>query len=343
MSNNIAVLQHAMPSYLSTQVVAEELNELEGGVHSAFAVVGVKGKVFSVKFGGENRQILNAQGYPAQYLDVVLVAANAHLTKSYYASTFTDDSNDAPNCWSDDGIVPAATNPVHHVCATCPKNMWGSRPSDNGSKGKACSDTRKLLLVPSSDVANTALNGPMLLRVAPTSLGDLVNYSKKLRQSNVPFYAVVTRLSFDPSVAYPKLQYEAIGYLSEQDFAIVNEMRNSEEARTILSTSYTEAAQPTDTFSTMGAPPAHVAAAPVSELSAPAPHVASVPDVAESATQPRRRPARTTPAAAPAPAPVAQAAPVQEVLVATPAPLQAVVSPKVPAELSNTLAGLFGK
>ena len=121
MSNQIATLNAQLPAFLQNVAFDSAADELEQNVRGSYAIVSVKGKVFAVKFGGETQQVLNEQGYPAQYLDVIIVAANANLTKTYYATTFTDDAAERPDCWSEDGITPSAPNPVNHICATCPK------------------------------------------------------------------------------------------------------------------------------------------------------------------------------------------------------------------------------
>lgn len=350
MSNQIATINAPLPAFLQNLAPQDidAATELEQNVRGSYAVVSVKGKVFSVKYGGETKQVLNDQGYPAQYLDVVIVSANPNLTKTYYATTFTDDSAERPDCWSEDGVTPAAPNPVHHICATCPKNMFGSRISDNGSKGKACSDTRKLVITPASNIPNDGFGGGMMLRVSPTGLQDLANYNKKLRSTGATYFAVVTRLSFDSSLAYPKLTYTPVRYLNEQEFAQVMALRDDEHTAHILNSVYVPEASPADSFSTMGAPPAHIApptaqTAPAPATTAPAPaqtgtfagQAAPAPQ-AETPTRQRR-----TRAAAAAPVAEEAAQPVQEFI---PAGQPAVSSGNVnvPEDLSKKLNGLFG-
>lgn len=320
--SELAILKQQLPAYLSGAQPNQLPNELEESVRASFAVVSVKGKVFAIKFGGETQQILNKEGYPAQYIDVVLVSANAHLNKTYYATTFNDDAAERPDCWSDDGVKPSGANPVHSICATCPKNQFGSRISDNGSKGKACQDNRKVVVLPHGSLTNEKFGGGMLLRISPTGLQELQSYSRKLRASNVPYYAVVTRLSFDAELAYPKLTYTPVGYLNEAEFNIVLAARESEHTKHILESSYVEAAEPEDTFSTMGAVPAHIQAAPEP---APAP-----------AEAPKRTRTRAT-----APAPVVEA-PVEAAATNGVVHGTIVNDIQVPESLSNTLSGLFG-
>lgn len=290
MTQNIATISAQLPSFLQGHLGAHDIpNELEENVRGSYAVVSVKGKVFAIKFGGETQQLLNEQGFPAQYFDCVLVAANGHLNKTYYATTFNDDAAERPDCWSDDGVRPAATNPVAPLCATCPKNVFGSRISDNGSKGKACSDTRKTVILPIDNLQNERFGGGMMLRISPTGLQELAAYNKKLRASNVPYYAVVTRLTFDSTLAYPKLVFTAQRYLTEAEFAVVTEARENEHTKHILESGYVEAAPEVDTFTTvgnqLGAPPAHAVEAPAAPKKATRTRAAAQPELPQPAQQ----------------------------------------------------------
>lgn len=326
MSNLPTALTNNLPAFLVGAQANQLPNDLEDSVRASYAVVSLKGKVFSIKYGGDTQHVLNAEGYPAQYLDVVLVAANPHLNKTYYATTFNDESAENPDCWSEDGVLPAGPNPVHANCATCPKNQWGSRVSDNGSKGKACSDNRKVVVVPKSNVRNEKFNGGMLLRIAPMSLQDLKSYSAKLRASNIPYYAVVTRISFDPSAAFPKLMYQPVGYLSAEEYAIVMEMRDDDNTKHILEAPYTAPAEVETTAPAgLGAPPAYVNTAPS----------AFEPDRQEFPQPEAPKPARASRAKS-------KPEPTEEAPVQQEAPVAVSATVPVPEELSATLAGLFG-
>src|SRR5690606_11680321 len=108
---------------------------------------------------------------------VVIVKANPNLSKTFYKNGYEEGSAEKPTCYSHDGLKPAAdaAEPQASACLACPHNVWGSRVTENGSKGKACQDYRRLCVVPSGQ-----LDRPMLLRVPAGSLKDLVAYGDML-------------------------------------------------------------------------------------------------------------------------------------------------------------------
>jgi hypothetical protein len=219
-------------------------DEMQQGIGASFAVVSIKGKTFTIKHGGTDHPLMvNANGasFAAPFFDVVLVAASANLTKTYYKDGYVDGSDASPDCWSEDGVRPASATPVASQCAICPMNVFGSKIGPGDKKLKACTDSRKLILVPAHDIANDTYGGAMLMRVPAASLGPIADYSKALNQAGVPFFAVVTRIQFDASAAYPKLTMQAIRYLTEAEAAQVLELRNSPRVADILTGSATTA------------------------------------------------------------------------------------------------------
>lgn len=257
-------------------------DEMQQGIGTSFAVVSIKGKTFSIKYGGtDNPLMVSANGatFAAPFFDVVMVAASANLTKTYYKDGYVDGSDASPDCWSEDSITPAAPTPVSSHCQTCPMNVFGSKVGPAGQKLKACSDSRKVIVVPAHDIENADYGGPMLLRVPAASLGPLADYAKGLSAAGVPFFAVVTRVQFDANAAYPKLQAQAIRALSPEDAARVIELRNSDRVAQILLGSATTAPARAPALAAPVAPaaPAAVAAPAPVVVAAPAPVVAAPP------------------------------------------------------------------
>lgn len=200
---------------------------------AGFPVVSIKGKVFHVVRGGE-RQLLTMPGdadTPASYIDVVIVRANPHRSKVFYAAGYTEGADDKPTCYSNDGTAPAsvAKEPQSAKCATCVHNQWGSRITENGSKGRACSDSRRLAIAPV-----TAPDDVMLLRVPAASIKALEEYGRLLATRGVRPEVVVTRVQFDYSVAHPKLLFKPTGIITDvEKLQSIKVVRESELARTI--------------------------------------------------------------------------------------------------------------
>ncbi len=211
---------------------------LSAGIAESFPVLSFRGKVWRVRYGGEATPIL-MEGDPVPAILCVIVQANPQLSKLYYAGAYEEGSSDAPTCFSLDGITPDQTAEAKQspTCAACPHNVWGSKITPQGTKTKACSDSRRLAVVPFPDLANEKYGGPMLLRVPPASFKELVRYSKHLSDIGGQFSAVVTRIGFDLEAAFPKLVMREVRGLTIEEYKQVVEMRTLDTVERMLSAS----------------------------------------------------------------------------------------------------------
>lgn len=212
-------------------------DDLSSGVSSSFGIVGYKGKVWSNRFGGKEDILMREDGDgPRGSIEVVFVKAAPAVSKIYYKGGFVDGTNAAPDCWSANGVIPDASvvAKVNPTCADCPMNAWGSRVSDAGKQNKACADSRRAAVVPLGDMDNDLFNGPMLLRIPAASLKDLKAYGDLLDTHGYPYFAVGTRISFDPKEAYPKFVFSAIRPLNEAEAKKVLELREDRRVQVIL-------------------------------------------------------------------------------------------------------------
>ncbi len=212
-------------------------DELGAGVNSSYGIVGYKGKVWSIRFGGEDKALMREDGDgPRNSIEVVLVKASAAISKIFYKNGYVEGSNAAPDCWSADGIKPDASVQAkcNATCADCPMNAWGSRVTDAGKQGKQCADSRRVAVIPAEDMDNDLFGGPMLLRVPAASLKDLKAYGDLLSSYQYPYYAAVTRIAFDPKEAYPKFVFSAVRPLTDAEAAKVMLLRDDKRVGTVL-------------------------------------------------------------------------------------------------------------
>lgn len=227
-----------LPSFLAKET-ADTNSALSSGVGGGFPVLSIKGKSWAVVRGGE-REILtrevDGEEIPAPSVEVVILDANAALSKVYYASGYVEGESEGkkPDCYSDDGIKPGADalHPQAKACASCKWNQWGSRVSESGKKAKVCSDVRRVAVSPAGQ-----LNDPMLLRIPPASLKTLAEYAKMLDKRGVPFYGVVTRIKFDPEASAPQLLFSAVRFVTEDEFEEVKEVKEESVIGEIIGTS----------------------------------------------------------------------------------------------------------
>ena len=212
-------------------------NDLSEGVAQSFGVISFKGKVWRVKYKGEEKIVRHPEsGDPMPSLVAVIVKGSPQISKIYYPGAYTEGSDDAPDCYSIDGVRPDPSSPSVQspTCASCPRNVWGSKVTEQGNKTKACADSRRLAVVPYPDLKNENFGGPLLLRVPPASLQELDSYNKDLQRMGLPYQAVVTKISFDHELAYPKLKFQAVKGLDKEQAMTVLELANGDVTARML-------------------------------------------------------------------------------------------------------------
>ncbi len=233
MSNIIPFNSAELPAFIARGF--EVTNDLLVSGNGGFPTISIKGKVFTLKRGDEKTLITKpgTDDEPASSLEVVILKAGPagdKLAKVFYTSGFTEGSDAKPTCYSNDGIKPSANaqEPQSKTCAGCPNNIWGSRISEDGTKGKLCSDSKRLAIAPAGQI-----NDPMLLRVPAASLKALTQFGQQLAKRGVPYQAVVAKIGFDYTVAHPALTFKPVGFVDEATMNAVKEMMESELVKKI--------------------------------------------------------------------------------------------------------------
>lgn len=275
----------------------DEWDDLTANVSVGFPIIGIKAGKWHYRYKGEDQIILDAQGkFPAGGIQVVLLKAQKELSRTFYDGGYVEGVNNPPACWSSHGVRPddSVLNPVNPVCATCPNAAWGSGATPAAPKAQACQQRRRTVLIPySSDLTNEGGGGPCLLSVPPGSLTNFVSYGNNLRDNRIHYAGVVTELSFsqDATIAFPKIEFNYVRPLTDEEAAVVIGMREHEAVDRILNSAMVP--QETD--------------APATTATAPPP---PPPPPVRTATPPPPPPMRTATTSAvkpPAPNPVAAA------------------------------------
>ena len=144
-------------------------------------------------------------------LQCVILAAP--IERLYYDTRYDPTKIVPPTCFAiaylATGIKPIATieNPQHTSCDGCPKNEWGS--ATNGGKGKACRETRRLLLIPVDAIGSAdAVEAAEVASLRPpvTSIKAYTNYVQTIATTmKRPPLGVVTEVAVVPD---PKTQFK---------------------------------------------------------------------------------------------------------------------------------------
>lgn len=300
-------------------------NDMSAGIAAGFGIIGYKGKAWSTRYRGTETTLMRPDGDGAMNsIEVVIVKASGHVSKIWYENGYVEGSSASPDCYSTNGITPdvGSAKKQCSTCELCERNKWGSRITPAGKQGKACSDSKRLAIVPLPDLNNEGLGGPMLLRVPAASLRDLAAFDDKMKALGYPYYSIGARIAFDTAEAYPKFVFTAVRPLSDAEADVVLAHRDSRAVATILAEGSERVAEPTTAAvaSAFEQPPVVAIAAPV-VVAAPAPAPAPAPKfdtvAAPVSEMPQRAAAATGGFGAATPAPVA--APVVAAPAAAPA------------------------
>jgi len=337
MSQDLMIPQDA-PAYLVEDMQQNKghVNALASGIQSSFKSISIRGSKWRIRQGDEEVAIVDPTNQlPVQFIEVTLLAANTHLSKTFYAQKFQEGTHASPDCASANGVHPDAgvATPVASYCQTCPKNQWGSAISESSGKQiKACQDSKRLAVV-----AGTIFDTVYLLNVPATSLQALRSYADALNSRNRPFYGVVTRLMFDPNTSHPQLIFKYVRDLTAAEYAAAKEKLQDPIIDSI-----------TGEFKDSNVPVAAPAAPVQQPVATPAP--VQQPAAGFGTPAPVQQPtAAAEPAAtvpgfgtpAPAQQPVATPAPEQPVAgFGTPAPVQQPVAPAAESGVELDIDGV---
>jgi hypothetical protein len=216
----------------------EGAEEISAGAGSPMGILSIRGKVFRLRYRGEETIVRDpASGEPVSFLDVVLVAGNPNLSKMYYAKAYVEGGDDAAGLHVGQRrrARPGRAEPPEPDLPGLPVERVGLQDHPAGHQDEGVRGQPRIAIVPANDIPNEAWGGPVLLRVPAASLGPLQQYGDRLKQLGTKFYAVVTRLSFDSSKAYPQLAFRPIGGLTQQQYEQVRGLRDSEQLKRVLS------------------------------------------------------------------------------------------------------------
>lgn len=238
MSTAIATIPD-IPSYLQVGSEAARARNLAamGGIKAGgFPRISIGGAKFHL-IDGDDKTLLtdpNNPDLPAMQLEVVVVGFNPGVSKTFYKGKWTEGDAGEPDCSSDDGITPDphVATPQCTNCASCPQNAWGSKISEQGKEIKACSDNKRLVILPVNDLDESKA---IALTITPASLKPWAEFVRALDGKGVEISTCVTKLQFDPSVTFPRLQFKFGRYLTPEELAIARERESGDDVRLIAS------------------------------------------------------------------------------------------------------------
>jgi hypothetical protein len=268
-----------LPAFAKKAELSSLAKSLAGGTGYGGKRISIKGGVFRLMADGKEITSIDDR-----HLDVVIVNAAPKISRTYYAGTYEEGSTKGPDCWSADGETPdkSVESPQGSNCASCPMNVKGSGQGES----KACRFSQRLAVVLANDIQGDV----MQLNLAATSIfgkeeGDkrpLQAYARYLAAQNINPETLVTRLRFDTKAAVPKMFFQPVRWLEDDEYAIAVKKGESVEAKQAVTMSVPKASD--KPLQLEGAKP-KAKAAPVEseesvdepEVRKPAPKTSAVP------------------------------------------------------------------
>jgi hypothetical protein len=267
----------AMPAHIATFMEDPKNSNIQD--KNSTPTLSPAGKAWTVIINGEKTSMMkrNSEGdeEPIPVFRAVVVDYAKQRGRSYYTGTYDPNEIKAPDCWSNDGRLPdpSIAVPVSKKCEGCPMSAKGSKIVGTRSM-VACSSHLMLAVIPASKLDFT----PMRLKLAITSIWDKEGkdqqaqgwfawdqYVDYLRQNGVKnTAAVLTKIKFDPATEYPKMLFNAGGWLPPEKFAQALDVAKTEDVKALLTRAWAAKAEEAE------APPAEEVEAKEGPTPAPA-------------------------------------------------------------------------
>ena len=231
MSNITLFNSSNVPAFARNNELSDTAKALTGGGAGASTKrISIKGGVFRLVAGG--KEITSIED---RHLDVVIVRAAPKVSRIFYAGAYDADKIVRPDCWSNDGEKPDASvkTPQNHSCMGCPQNEAGS---GNGNT-RACRFQQRLAVVLANDMEGSVLQ----LTLPATSVFGKEDGDKRPLQAFARFLAaqtppvnpeqIVTRMKFDTKAESPKLFFQPVRWLTDDEYPTAVAQGESEDAK----------------------------------------------------------------------------------------------------------------
>lgn len=290
MSNITLFNSSNVPAFARNNELSDTAKALTGGGAGASTKrISIKGGVFRLVAGG--KEITSIED---RHLDVVIVRAAPKVSRIFYAGAYDADKIVRPECWSNDGEKPDASleSPQNKTCMGCPQNEAGSGMGNS----RACRFQQRLAVV----LANNLEGDVLQLTLPATSIFGKEDGDKRPLQAFARFLAaqtppvnpeqIVTRMKFDTKAESPKLFFQPVRWLTDDEYPTVVAQSESDDAKRAVTLTVAQA------DGVKAAPMAIPGAAPKAAAK-PAPAPAVEEDEAEEAPAPKAKAPKTKPAA----------------------------------------------
>ena len=223
---------NTLPAHLKNLQLDATTKALMGGSGNGGGKrISIRGNVFRMMVDG--KEIAQNED---RAMNIIIAAANANVSRTFYAGTYQEGQAMAPTCWSNDGVTPdiKSEQPQASKCASCAQNIKGSGQGDS----RACRFSQRLAVLLENDIRGDiyqlTLPAQSIFGAAENGKMPLQSYAKFLGSHGLPVTAVVTEMRFDTASATPRLTFKAVRPLNEEELAQTQEKGQSAEAKSAI-------------------------------------------------------------------------------------------------------------
>lgn len=233
--SEVTLFKAGVPAYLKAKEPDAVTKALLGSGMSTKRI-SIRGSAFRMVVGGKEIAVSEDRA-----MNVVVVNVSPKVSRTFYAGKYVEGVVTSPTCWSADGDRPDASikEPQADACAKCPQNVKGS--SDNDTR--ACKFNRVLAVLMENDMEGDlfqlSLPSQSIFGKGEDGKLPLNAYAQFLAGFNVNITAVVTEMKFDINSSTPKLFFRAVRPLTEEEYQLCVERGMSEEAKKMVTVSFT--------------------------------------------------------------------------------------------------------
>ena len=230
MSNITLFSSSNVPAFARNNELSDTAKALTGGAGASTKRISIKGGVFRLVAGG--KEIASVED---RHLDVVIVRAAPKISRIFYAGAYDADKITRPDCWSNDGEKPDASieSPQNKTCMGCPQNEAGSGMGNS----RACRFQQRLAVVlannPDGDVLQLTLPATSIFGKEDGDKRPLQAYARFLAAQTPPVNPeqIVTRMKFDTKAESPKLFFQPVRWLTDDEYPTIVSQSESEDAK----------------------------------------------------------------------------------------------------------------
>ena len=237
--SNVALFNNQLPDYLKEVQLDDVTKALAGGGDNQTKRIALGANKFVLKVNGTE-----ISKTPTNKLEVVIVNASKHISRTFYAKAWDPKADAAPpDCWSNDGEKPdpSVKEPQHSNCVGCPQDINGSGQGAT----KACRKNRRIAVALASDLGGDVYQMTLQSKSIFYDMkapGDLEHmpfnqYAKYVGTQGYNLNTLVTEMRFDEDSTVGKLYFRPVRFLEKHEWEAAVTQGDSAAAKNAITMS----------------------------------------------------------------------------------------------------------